>query len=222
MKDISLYNILDKYIKDKTKEQKFVSYKEIEEFCSERGIKNTKQYILNNVMQLTYEYDEEVYIHRTVIDSLPEFHEDIFALIQKMSEKEPQIPFIFYEHILSKYEDDLPILGEEYEWNAYLLRSLLKLNENISVFDKVFIFKNNNFRIEDISDIAACIILVNFEVGACNFNELDDYMSNLGVTPRKNLHLYKPRLFFEGSSVKLIDNTQVVVEDFAKDKFRAQ
>ena len=69
-------------------------------------------------------------------------------------------------------------------------------------------------------DTAAYLIMKNCENGYCKFKELDKLMAKYGVTPYKNLHLYKSRLFFEGSSIKSVDNdTAVAVEKFARDKY---
>ena len=88
------------------------------------------------------------------------------------------------------------------------------------VFDKTFIFKDNKFGVEDLDDTAAYLIMKNCENGYCKFKELDKLLARYGVTPYKNLHFYKSRLFFEGSSIKSVDNdTAVAVEKFARDKY---
>lgn len=130
------------------------------------------------------------------------------------------MPIISYEDIIIEFRDFLPTLNDGYDWNIYLLRSALSSDENLDIFDKTFIFKNNKFGVEDLDDTAAYLIMKNCENGYCKFKELDKLLAQYGVTPYKNLHFYKSRLFFEGSSIKSVDNdTAVAVEKFARDKY---
>ncbi len=219
-KDISMLNILYAFVEDKSLENRYVTISEIMNFCSKEELNDTKQPIVDIVSKFSFELDNEVYVHKNVIGYSDEFQEDIFELIQKLSEVDTETPIISYEDVISKYRDFLPTLSEGYDWNIYLLRSALSSDENLDIFDKTFIFKDNKFGVEDLDDTAAYLIMKNCENGYCKFKELDKLMAKYGVTPYKNLHLYKSRLFFEGSSIKSVDNdTAVAVEKFARDKY---
>ena len=185
-------------------------------------MKDTKQPIVDCLNNFSFEYSDEpeAYVHKNVLGYSEEFQEDIFALIQKLSEVDYELPFISYEDIIIEFRDFLPTLNDGYDWNIYLLRSALSSDENLDIFDKTFIFKDNKFGVEDLDDAAAYLIMKNFENGYCKFKDLDKLMARFGVTQYKNLHLYKSKLFFEGSSIKLVDNdTAVAVEKFARKKY---
>ncbi len=217
---VSYLSILDKFVEEKSLENKVVTFPEISEFCLNKGLKDTKYIIVDLVAKFAFEYANEVYVHNNVLGYSDEFQEDLFALMQIISKSKFESPIIKYDDVISKYGDLLPSLNEGYEWNRYLLRSALKINENIDTFDKTFIFKENRFGVEDLDDTAAFLMVKNFENGYCEFKELDRLMAEYGVTPEKCLHWYKSRLFFEGSSIRSAENDMIVVEQFALDKYR--
>lgn len=218
--NISMFNILSKFVEEKSIENKYVTLSEIIDYCQKQEIKDTKQPIVDCVLKFSYEYSDEVYVHKNALGYCEEFQEDIFALIQKLSETDFEMPIISYEDVIIEFSDFLPTLNDGYDWNIYLLRSALSSDENLDIFDKTFIFKDNQFGVEDLDDTAAYLIMKNCENGYCKFKELDKLMARYGITPYKNLHFYKSRLFFEGSSIKSVDNdTAVAVEKFARDKY---
>ena len=93
-------------------------------------------------------------------------------------------------------------------------------DESLDIFDISFIFKDNKFGVEDLDDTAAYLMMKRCENGYCKFKELDKLLAQYGITPYKCLHLNKSKLFFEGSSIKLVDNdTAVAVEKFAREKY---
>lgn len=216
----TLYNVLYEFTKKQSENNRFVTLNEIIEFCKKQGLKDTKQPIVDCLKRFCFEYSENAFVHSEILGYTDEIQEDIAAIIQIISEKNTNTPLYLFDEIIQEYSDLLPALNEDYDWNMYLLKNAFSKFEILDIFEKTFIFKDNKFGVEDLDDTAAYLMMKNCENGYCKFKELDKLLARFGVTPYKNLHFYKSRLFFEGSSIKSVDNdTAVAVEKFARDKY---
>lgn len=220
--NITMLNILNNYVKEKSFENKYITMTEIVDFCEKQGLNTSRQLISDLIENFSIQYGQDTYIHNEILGYDKDFQQDVYTLVDKLKNdyKDKALPLISFDDVIQNYASYLPELNIGYDWNIYILRSVLSNIENIRVFDKIFIFNENMYNIEELDELAAYCITENFENGYCKLNELDKLLARLGITQYKNLHTYYSKLFFEGSSIKLVDNdTAVSVEKFAREKY---
>ena len=75
----------------------------------------------------------------------------------------------------------MSIYNKDNNLKKYYTLFCLSSDEKLDIFDKTFIFKDNQFGVEDIDDTAAYLIMKNCENGYCKFKELDKLMARYGV-----------------------------------------
>ncbi len=178
--NISMFNILSKFVEEKSIENKYVTISEIIDYCQKQGIKDTKQPIVDCVLKFSYEYNTEVYVHKNALGYCEEFQEDIFALIQKLSETDFEMPIISYEDIIIEFRDFLPTLNDGYDWNIYLLRSALSSDENLEPFKEFIKTINKDWML-----IADEVHGLGSENQACALFPTARYRIGLSATPQR-------------------------------------
>jgi hypothetical protein len=153
------------------------------------------------------EYTESDLVHPDLIGLNEHFLNTIIQIVRNAnSESESQnIPHTRLSWILENFGEQLPALKNNIVWTSALLGSLIEKAEIGLVLSNVFVINNNPFDIEDLDDLIAYILVKNFPDTRCSLRELEKLLQAEEVLPL-NSSLPKNEVFFDGSSVELVDD----------------
>ncbi len=218
---ISQSKILEKWIFEQSLTQKYVTESQIKEYCIQNHLNSSNIKILLKNTSVLECYDS-CYAHYDIVGYSDDIIDNLMEIIQTTADLSYQnnTPLIKFESILDQSKDELPELQENYDWTESLLRDILLKANNVDVFYRSLILLDNPFNVEDLDDISAFLIIENFEENICSFSELDKLLAKESICEYKNLHFQRQKLFFEGSSIELVDDGKnVVISKIGRDKY---
>ncbi len=213
--------ILNDWVKEQCLSDKYVLNSQLYEFCQNHGF-NSYSVVATAKNIGLLEYDTNAYVHPEVIGYNEEWVESLKDVVQAAADEaySNNEPYIKYSTILNNYSDDLPQVNENYFWNTHLLRSILAKIVLCDTFYSSFIITNNQFKVEDLDDLAGFLMAKIYKDEKCTLKDLDRMMAQKEIIEFKSINSLKPKLFFDGSSIQLIDEgTNVILSKIGCEKY---
>lgn len=190
----------------------YVSVDQLEkEFCHQRGYKQGSIKLALNWADLLTCY-KNCYVHPEILGCSPETIEAVKQTLLDASESRAKehLAHMPFDWFLKNYYSKLPQLNEPFEWNTQLLISITEQLDIAFVFHEAFVLKDNDFDVDDFDDLIGYLIGMVFNDYRIDLKKIENYakaqgLLDLGATLRRD------DVFFDGSSVELIDEGQAVM-----------
>ena len=190
----------------------YVSMDQLEkEFSHQRGYKPQSIRIALYWSELLCCY-ERCYVHPEVIGCTASTVETIKQILLDASRQRAKehLPHVPYSWLIDKYYSQLPPLNEPFDWTIQLLNSIAEPLDIAHIFYQAYVLKENDFHVGDFDDLIGYIIGTIFGDYRSDIKKIENYaksqsLIDLGATLRKD------ELFFDGSSVELIEEGQAIM-----------
>ncbi len=216
--DLNFSNMISKLLLER---KDFVNYNEIKAFLEKRGLSINLRQILSKTNVLKYYQDS--YIHPKVIG----YEEDMLDNIEEILEEAALIsknkgsPYTNFTWILENYQKSLPSLKNNFDWTIELLASISNKLDSFMIFSGVYVPHRNMFNVEDFDDLVAFIIAKDYENGICKITDIERKLQSYEIISIKsNLLKYSTDLFFQGSSVELVDdNNNIRLSKIGRERY---
>ncbi|MBY0358211.1 MAG: hypothetical protein K2W82_09445 [Candidatus Obscuribacterales bacterium] len=190
----------------------YVSVEQLEkEFCQQRGYKqgSIKMALYWSDLLCCY---KNCYVHAETIGCTPETLDLVKQTLLDASDcrAKDRLPHVSFDWFLTNYFSKLPPLNDPFEWNTQLLISIIEQLDIAYVFHEAFVLKDNDFDVDDFDDLIGYLIGMVFDNYRIDLKKIENYTKAQGLLDL-GAGLRREDVFFDGSSVELIDEGQSVM-----------